>query len=278
MKQADRIFFIPLCFYFFFLFTSCNKNEIEPTRLNGKPSMVKQDNQTKTFFYYTGNKIAKIKEKRGSVYKFNYTGEELTSIDVSPEDRRVEDGIGTSTFTREGNKIIIHSSGAPSLDIVAIKELELDANETPVKLTDLGFFRQTSDGLKKEADGTYYTLFTFNPLTGSLWKQKTYDIYTGELTASCSYEYDNASGMLNRVDMPLWFYAYWLHLGKHFYWDPLKALFHNYANNLQTVIVSYHKEEEKEMIANYQYQYNQYEYPFFIENDYPTNSMFTISY
>lgn len=258
---------------------SCDKNDdLVKTRENGRPSSVKRNDNTQVYFYYRGNMLSRIKEEKGSVYDFKYEGEVLSGISVSPEDKRVMDGHGWTGFTKEGNIITIKSTYEPDFGLSVIKELELDENNVPVKITDKGVYETGETNPELVREGNYYTLFSFDPSTRNLLQQKTYDITSSELISSYEYEYDRSYGMMSKVDLPLWFIAYWLHTGKSGYWDPVSNLFFNYSNNLRKVTVFDSAADPQNYVINYNYQYNRGEYPFFMENNIHEGNMLSITY
>lgn len=290
--NAFRLIMAGVLSLLFLLGCSDNDDELVRTYQEGKPSCIIAGDNTKTFIYYQGDRISRIKETDGATYNFEYKDNELTSISFYQTDKNIMDGFGGIHFKREGNKIMIESSGAPSF-ILAVKELELDDNDIPIKMTDMGFYEQTANGLEKMREGKYYTLFHFDDTTKNLLKMETFDIATNKLEASFQLVYDDSYGIMSNLNMPLWFYAYYNHSFYNSY--TLKAIFRlpffNYANNLikatyDIETTSYYgyvdleriNEISEHGIINYSYMYNKNKYPILMGIDGENDDMYSIAY
>lgn len=270
-KTIIRSFFILLCIVA--IISSCNRedDDLQLTGLNGKPSSVGYDNndnpkRNNIFFYYQGDKLSQIKELKGSISKFNYENNELVSIDFSPEDKEVMDGHGAVNFKKEGqNKIIIESWGEPSFELFRM-EIELDGNNRPTKITEVGFYSHNVDGvLSNTGDGYQYTLFTYEPSTNNLLRQTIYSKETDKKVVTYEYEYDGNVGAFSKINLPLWYYAYMAYVDKK-YNSAYSKLFFNYTNNLVKETV--HAEGTADGgIFHYTYQYNNGKTPVFMQHD-----------
>lgn len=253
------------------IISSCSPEDdnLQLTGLNGKPSSFGYDNNNRKpniFFYYQGDKLSQIKELKGSVSKFNYENNELVSTEFSPEDKEVMDGHGSVSFKKEiPNKIIVESWGEPSFELFRM-EIELDKNNLPTKITELGVYSHNADGLlSKTIDGYYYALFTYESSTNNLLRQAIYSKETDEKIVSYEYEYDKNIGAFSKIYLPLWYYAYRAYVNKN-YRNAYNKLFFNYTNNLVKEIV--HAEETADGdIFHYTYQYNDGKTPVFMEHD-----------
>ncbi len=257
-KSAVRLLFILICLVFVI---SCSDDDdnLQSTGVNGKPGKVSikyssdpNSADADVFFYYQRDKLARTKQIKGSILDFNYENNELVSVYTSPEDKEVADGHGSTKFRREGSKITIESWGEPSSDLFRW-ELELDENNIPVKITEIGVFSPGTTGeLSKVRDGKYYAAFVHNQTTKNLVKQTVYNISTSQIVSTYEYEYDNNQGAISKIDLPLWYYAYKAYINRE-YRNVYNRLFFNYSNNIQKETAD---TEEGESVVNYSYQYN----------------------
>lgn len=251
---------------------SCSDDDnLDLTGINGKPSSVKRhssstNEESRISFYYQGDKLSRTIEEKGSIYDFSYENNELTAVDLSPEDKTVADGHGSITFKKEGsNKIVIESSWEPSFDLYRMS-LDLDANGIPVKIAEEGVYsRNTGNGeLSKIREGTYYALFTYNPATKALVKQTVYNS-SAKIVATYTYEYDDNVGAISKIELPLWYYAYKA-FGNRDDRDTYNRLFFCYSGNILRETVKT-DESTSESVYNYTYQYNKKHTPVVMGSD-----------
>lgn len=260
---------IPFLFIPFMLsgFVSCDSNDDDneqaPTGIDGRPSVV-EENGKRIFFYYDVNRISRIKEENGSVLNFKYGNDntssylpELSSISISPANKDVADGRGDISFIRKGNKVTIERTGEPSFSI-QVKELELDENMLPAKITDMGNYRLTTSGREKISDGEYYSLFSFDAATSSILKEEVYRISDGEKVATYTYKYEDTPGVLSKIDFPKWFNAYWNSRMAHL--TGYRKLFFSHTVNLSEVVIDDSVNGVSET-RRYTYEYNKNNYP-----------------
>lgn len=234
------------------------------TGKNGLPSSFKIDNQT-IYLSYAGNRLQKIMHKDGSTSSFTYEGDELLSIFFAPPaDPNMADGHGAIDFKKEGNKIRITQTGEPSLDISYDQEIELDENELPVKITDLGTFQMAGEGEKKLENGKNYSLLTFDPSTKNLLKLEKFNLEDSTLIASHTFKYDNQPGSMCQIKAPAWFFSYWfLHLS--YDTDLYSRQYLNYHNTLTEETVTEGSIANSSTIP-YKYMYNENGYPVSVDN------------
>lgn len=262
---------------------SCNDDDgdLQSTGIDGKPGkvIIKSTNPNSTdtdvFFYYQGDKLTRTKAIKGSIHDFDYKNNELTSVAISPEDKEVADGHGSTKFSKESNKIIIESWGEPGFDLFRW-ELELDGSNIPVKITETGMYSHSgADGeLSKVRDGKYYSVFTYEQSTKNLVKQVVYNISTSAIAATYEYEYDNSPGAISKIDLPLWYYAYEAYRNRD-YASAYSRLFFNYSNNILKETID---TEEGETIVNYTYRYKKSNTPASMGNDVLGLSAISITY
>lgn len=253
-KTMKKVFFYLFCLSLFSLCSiSCSDDDEFPfTGENGRLSGIKYVDNTSVQFYYQGNKISQIKDSEGFVSDFNYVSNEPSKISYYPTDPRVADGNGATSFKREGNKIKVESWGEPSFSLY-LQEIELDENEIPVKITDLGIFEYRDSGLEEIEKGNYYAFLTYDPNTRSLLKEEVFSIKTSEKIASFTYEYEQTPAVMSKVDLPLWFYAYKTHMS---YWESsLNNLYFNYSENLIRKVIDDDLNNRHSDIR-YTYEYN----------------------
>ena len=144
----------------------------------------------------------------------------------------------------------------------------------PVKITDKGIFEYTGGETERKQirEGKYYSLLSIDPTTRNLLKEEVYLLETDAKVATYTYEYENTPGVMSKVDLPVWYYAYRNHMS---YWDNGAGnLYFNYSNNLVKKIIDDDLNEVRKTVE-ISYEYNQAGFPvrMICEND-----MFEISY
>jgi len=254
-----------------FILLSCSKDD-QPqlTNVDGKPSCVKINDyeETNVFFSYQGNRLSEIKEIGGSIQSFNYENEDLLSISVSPEDKRVADGHGYTKFRKESDyKIVVEATGEPNFDMYR-HEVELNKNNIPVRITDLGIFGYTGDNgeISRTREGQYYAVFTYGEATNNLIRIVVYDIISSEEVAVYDYEYDSNIGAISKMDLPLWYYAYRAFMGRDYRYR-YGRIFFNYGNNLVKENVFKTDNVTEQNTYNYLYKYNKDNVPISMRSD-----------
>lgn len=277
MKKAITQILALLVCSIFIVSCSNDDDDLQVTGINGKPSGIKYDN-TDVFFYYQGSKLSRIKEIKGSISDFKYENNELVSVYYSPEDKRVQDGIGSTVFRKEGShKIVIESSGAPFFELSRY-ELELNEDNVPVKMTEVGIYGRTGANgeLSKLMDGRYYAVFTYDSESKNLIKQVLYNKSTAEIEATYIYEYDSNLGIVSKIDLPLWFYAYEAYGARNFK-NNYNRVYFNYSNNLIKETINA-VDIPKLDVSNYNYQYNKGNTPVLMGADIPNYANISITY
>lgn len=268
-----NVCFYLLCLTFFSLGAlSCSDDDNFPyTGQNGRMSGVKFPDDTFVQFHYIGSRITQIKDSEGFVSDFSYEGNGPSKITYYPTDDRIADGNGVTSFKREANKIRVESWGEPSSSLY-VQEIELDENEMPVTITDKGIYEYSADGPVKVEEGNYYAFLTFDPVTRSLLKEEVYSFKTSEMVATFSYEYEETPGVMSKVDLPLWFYAYKMHMS---YWENSASnLYFNYSQNLTRKVIEDTRNSSHTDIR-YSYEYNKSGFPVKM---FAGNKGFSISY
>lgn len=244
-------------------FSSCDDDEnLNLTGINGMPGSMQCDKNGEDYdenikFYYQGDRLTKlvVKGGMGNIFNFNYEGTELVSFSTSPEDKRVADGNGSTKFKKEGNIITIESSGEPSFDVY-IKEMELDENGRPIKITDKGMYLPGPDR-EKEEDGVYYTEFIYDD-SGNLTRMDKFTIADSEMVEYCTFKYDDAPGVMNKMNTPLWFKTYWNYT--HSYTTSgYSKMFLNHVNNVTEMFKQ--NEDGLRWTETYTYTYNKEGFP-----------------
>lgn len=247
----------------FCLFSCDNDSEgFGFTGKDGLPSAFEINEQT-IYLSYSGNRLLKMMEKDGSTTSFNYEGNEFRSISFAPPAQaNIADGYGSIYFEKEGNKILAKSSGEPSFDLY-VKEIELDKNGLPVKITDMGVFQMTAEGEKKLKDGENYSILTFDPGTKNLLKIEEFSLKESELITTRTFTYDNLPGSMSQVELPVWFFGYWFQ--KSSYATTNFRQFLNYRNTLTEETVTDGSTGNSRTIY-YKYTYNKNTYPISVDN------------
>lgn len=249
---------------------SCSDDDenLRLTGVSGKPSSVVADDadgSRNVYFSYKGSSLSEIKEIKGSIQRFNYENGELVSVYTSPEDKDVADGNGSSTFKKDGNTIVSESCGEPAWDVSFRKEIELGEDNIPVKITDVGIFTNTAEGIEKTEEGKYYGVFTYDGSTKNLARLVVHDKSTSEVVGTYEYEYDNKAGILSNVELPLWYYA-WSAYQKRDFRNSYNRIFYNRANNLVKEVVTGTGEDVRQGTYTYSYGYNKDNAPVSMSN------------
>lgn len=234
------------------------------TGKNGLPSAFKTNDQT-IYLSYAGNRLQQIMRESGSTSSFKYEGEQLRGVFFAPPaDPNIADGHGFVNFEREGNKIIVKQGGEPSTDVSYNQEIELDENELPIKITDLGAFQMTSEGEKKIWDGRNYSILTFDPSTKNLSKLEIFSLEDSKLITTHTFIYNNQTGSMSLVELPLWFFVFWFQ--KNLYpAGSYPRQFLNYRNTLTEEAITDGETGETHTIR-YKYTYNENSYPVTVDN------------
>ncbi|MDR1600957.1 MAG: hypothetical protein LBS42_00825 [Tannerella sp.] len=230
-------------------------------RLSGKPVRIKSSYSDDVSFSYQGDRLLRIVENGpGSTITFGYENGELASLSFSPTDPKMADGNAYARFKKEENgNITVERGGEPDFNIY-VQEIELDADNFPVKITDAGAWSVGKGGERtKEHDGEYCSLFSWDASTGLLLKEEVREIKTSQVVAVYTYKYDNAPGVMSKVDCPLWFYAYW-NRQRHYAIGIYNALFSGYANNLVEATVDDDLNDRHEVLQ-YAFDYSSEGFP-----------------
>ncbi|MDR1673137.1 MAG: hypothetical protein LBS09_06735 [Bacteroidales bacterium] len=78
----------------------------------------------------------------GKPVNFSYEDNELSGLSIGQTDLKIADGSDCTGFKREENrKITVESGGEPAVDIFYVREIESDADNFPVKITDAGIYQ-----------------------------------------------------------------------------------------------------------------------------------------
>jgi hypothetical protein len=213
MKKSILVSFLICIFCAFFPACDNDDDDLKLTKDNGRPSSVERGDE-KTFFYYEGNRLKKIKEIKGSVSDYMYENGKLVSVSHSPEDKRVADGHGSVWFKQTDNRVHIGSSGEPGFEEFQW-EIELDDSGLPQRITELGIYSRNNEKgeLSLIKEGDYSTELTYDPVKKNLIKMEKFVKKSDELLMSYSFEYDDNPGIMSKVDLPLWYYAYQMYRG-----------------------------------------------------------------
>lgn len=255
---------------------SCNEeDDFSLTGEEGRPSSFRYANDTWHSFFYENSRLSHIRREDGSATTFTYDADCLRTVSFEPP-RGVADGHGSILFKKEGaSKIRVESSGEPSFELY-VKEIELDENRNPVRITDIGVYSRGPQGLEKVHDGERYVNITLDPSTKSILKMEVYDIGGSEVQTTYSYQYDNSPGTMSRVNSDLWFSVYWAYTHSYPY-NTTDLQFFNYANNMikETII---DKIENKTLVLNANYTYTKKGFPVAVSTDASDGQTMTIRY
>lgn len=272
MNQLIRSLAAAVIIAISFSLFSCDDNEdgFGLTGKNGLPSMFRIDDN-ETYLSYSGNQLLLMMYENGATTAFNYEENAFQSISLAPPPYpSIADGHGFVRFERKGNKIRVISSGEPT-NVASIKEIELDKNELPAKITDMGYFEPSSEGYQKLYNGKDYSVLTFDPVTKNLLKRDIFSLKDSILLKAYTYKYDNSPGSMSRVELPSWFYAYWY---QNYAGTAIFSQFLNHHNNMTEETVT--DKETGEIHTTYnKYAYNGESYPVSCDNG---NVVFEIRY
>ncbi|MDR2809290.1 MAG: hypothetical protein LBB84_01870 [Tannerellaceae bacterium] len=254
-----------ISFYFLFVILlvgtlACNKDE--SIRLSGKPDKITCSDNTAVSFSYQDDRLLRITESgSGSTIEFDYEGGELSGLSYRPTDPRMADGTAYQRFQKTGErKITVESGGEPALDSSRMNEIELDAEDFPIKITEAGIYSIGGGGvITKVREGEYYTLFTWDTSTKQLLKKETCRIETSEVVATYTYRYDNAPGIMSQIDCPIWLYTYWNH-ERYYALGTYHALFFGHTNNLVEATIEDELNDRHEVLT-YIYNYSPEGFP-----------------
>ena len=262
--------------------SSCSDDDdLQLTGINGKPSYIECKNDfssvTPVYFSYQGDKLVQLKEIEGSIFEFKYEENKLVSVYISPESKDVADGHGSISFKHEeNNKIIIESTGEPFF-YISRWTLELNEKGVPSKISEDGIFSHTGANgeVTKTSEGQYYATFNYDQAS-RLLKLIVSEKNTEETVITYKYEYDNNTGSISKLNLPLWYYAYTAYRDRKSS-NPYEKFFLNYINNIQkeTFIT---KDTNEESFKNYTYEYNKDKTPTLMGCDAYGLSYLTISY
>lgn len=255
---------------------SCSDNEAFPqTGKEGCPSSFEYEKQGTFGLSYQGNQLSQVTAPEGSTTQFSYGGKTLMTVSFAPP-AGVADGHGSINFTEAGeNKIRMESSGEPGFHL-RVEEIELNEFRLPAKITELGIYVRTDEGLKQMAEGKTYISFTYDPSTRNLLKYERFSIQDSTLQATYSFRYDQSPGTMSRIDIPAWFPVYWAY--RHGYSsDIYDRQFLNYTNNVVEMAVD-DPEKHLQSVSTYQYTYNKNDYPIAASSDAPGAEKVSIRY
>lgn len=240
---------------------SCS-NDNESKEENGRPHSItllnsKGESTDKIRFYYQDNCITQIVAEKDNTTDYKYENNEITSIWSSPTDKEMADGNSVTRFSREGNKINIVTSMDPFWETYE-KEIELDENDIPIKMTYKGMYFPDSE---YDQEGMYYSTFKFDPKTKKLLEEEIFHFDSSTKLFTYSYKYEDTPGAFSEVNLPLWFHAYINHTlrdGSTAY----KSLFINYVNNISEKNIEYIADDiVYHTKVNYTYSYNKNNFP-----------------
>ena len=269
MKKSITLFFSTFLFSLCVISCSDDDDNLKLTKENGKPSGITYADKSEAFFYYEGNKLKTIKEIKGTISEYEYEAGELVSVSYSPEDKAVADGHSSVNFEQlEGNKINIESWGEPSSNLYRW-ELELDDSGLPQKMTEVGVFAHDGSGqVVKKIEGEFYAKYIYDSATKNLTQIKLYRKNTSALHSTYDFEYDNNPGVMSKIDLPLWYYAYAAYRNKDFSGN-FNKLFYCYSNNIlkETKMLNdvmgfgVDLMDVEPVVITYSYSYNKENYP-----------------
>lgn len=252
--------------------TSCDSDDdLKLTKENGRPSSVEHNSESKTFFYYEGNRLKTIKEIKGSISNYDYKDGKLVSVYYSPEDKRVADGHASVRFEQVGNKIYIAAWGEPMFGEYR-SELDMDDSGLPQRITEIGYFSHNKEGeMVLESEGNFYTEFTYDPVKKNLLKLAVFEKESLRQLTTYDFEYDNNPGAFSKIDMPLWYYAFQMYRNKDSIGEYTQ-LYYCYGNNILKEKITGKLTEDaaiqEDIEVIYRYEYNKDKYPMTQATDY----------
>ena len=171
------------------------------------------------------------------------------------------DGHAWVHFNKIGDKTYeVSRGGEPSMDIDYREEVTLDTNGLPIRVTFTGIFQQGANQEKQIEEGDRYALLTFDPATRQLLNQEVYD-KESNLLVKYTYEYDNASGSISHLELPMRFLGWWYYSHAYSYdFENIQLL--NHRHNI-TKITSENSEGKRSSVT-YTYKYNKNNFPVFV--------------
>lgn len=241
--------------------SSCSDNDdIKLTGIDGRPSVLLSNGLVTASFIYSGNQFAGIQYPDGQATHFSYEEGELSGIFYTPP-KDMADGHAWVHFNKIGDKTYeVSRGGEPSMDIDYREEVTLDTNGLPVRVTFTGIFQQGANQEKQIEEGDRYALLTFDPATRQLLNQEVYD-KESNLLVKYTYEYDNASGSISHLELPMRFLGWWYYSHADSYdFENIQLL--NHRHNI-TKITSENSEGKRSSVT-YTYKYNKNNFPVFV--------------
>lgn len=241
--------------------SSCSDNDdIKLTGIDGRPSVLLSNGLVTASFIYSGNQFAGIQYPDGQATHFSYEEGELSGIFYTPP-KDMADGHAWVHFNKIGDKTYeVSRGGEPSMDIDYREEVTLDTNGLPVRVTFTGIFQQGANQEKQIEEGDRYALLTFDPATRQLLNQEVYD-KESNLLVKYTYEYDNASGSISHLELPMRFLGWWYYSHAYSYdFENIQLL--NHRHNI-TKITSENSEGKRSSVT-YTYKYNKNNFPVFV--------------
>lgn len=259
------------------LFSCDNDDEFPRTGVPGRPSAIQYEDGSRSVFSYSGQRLDRIGSPEGGGTDFEYENGELVSLSFFPPPN-MEDGHGSTTFEQTSDgKILVESAGEPALDVFGLKEIELDADGFPVKITDKGYYRasyidkKTPEGkmeyiphTEQLYPGKTYTLLSFDRSTGVLLQQEEYNATDSTLQYRFTYEYDATPGIFSLTRLPRWFWGYRMYsyrMSTNLYCRQ----FFNYSKNLTRETIFTASDNQTQTLT-YSYTYDSNGYPVVITN------------
>lgn len=267
-----------VCLLASLLFFSCDNDDDFPTTgVPGRPSAILYEDGSRSVFSYSGQRLDQIGRPEGGGTDFEYENGELVCLSSFPPPN-MEDGHSSTTFEQTSDgKILVKSAGEPALDVFDLKEIELDADGFPVKITDKGYYRasytdkKTPEGkmeyiphTEQLYPGKTYTLLSFDRSTGVLLQQEEYSATDSTLQYRFTYEYDATPGLFSLMRLPRWFWGYRMYsyrMSTNLYYRQ----FFNYSKNLtrETIFIASNNHTHT---LTYSYIYDSNGYPVVITN------------
>lgn len=241
--------------------SSCSDNDdIKLTGIDGRPSVLLSNGLVTASFIYSGNQFAGIQYPDGQATHFSYEEGELSGIFYTPP-KDMADGHAWVHFNKIGDKTYeVSRGGEPSMDIDYREEVTLDTNGLPIRVTFTGIFQQGANQEKQIEEGDRYALLTFDPATRQLLNQEVYD-KESNLLVKYTYEYDNASGSISHLELPMRFLGWWYYSHAYSYdFENIQLL--NHRHNI-TKITSENSEGKRSSVT-YTYKYNKNNFPVFV--------------
>lgn len=238
---------------------SCDDDSFtQSTGQDGRPSAFESAQAGTIGLFYQDNRLAAVKRKDGSSTHFEYQEGRLCSLSLNPPDG-VADGHAYSRFRYESDQKIRVERSAEPINQVIVEEIELNENRQIARITLLGHYLPTADGLVLQTTGTSYFLFSYDPTTLNLTAINRFSLPVQQLQASYTFEYDQSPGSMSQVDFPAWLPAYWAY--KYSSMPNIVYLqFLNHQNNL-TKMTRRTSDSSSPLVIQYDYTYNKADYP-----------------